>query len=150
MFGLQEVVFAAMEFLQLCRNGGRTRSFLLEEVLPATLPPRIQDGCRTFRRLHVQKPPRTHRFGSSAFSDVPTDSRLPLLGAELIMSVVRQGGWWVWPICRVFQPTFHTCGTPAPQYAAPPRMAQCERGTSKQSVHCPTFTSSVLVFSLPS
>lgn len=74
MFGLQEIVFAAMELLQLCRNGGRTRGFLLEEVLPATLPPRIQDGCRTFRRLHVQKPPRTHRFGGLAFSNVPADS----------------------------------------------------------------------------
>lgn len=93
MFGLQEVVSAALEFLQLCHNGGRTRGFLLEEILPATLPPRHEDDYGTFRRLHVQEPPRTHRCGDVTFSSsVRGDSRLPFLGADLCLLSGREGG----------------------------------------------------------
>lgn len=93
MFGVQEVVSSSLEFLQLCRNGGRTRGFLLEEILPATLPPRHEDDYGTFRRLHVQKPPRTHRCGDGTFSSVRGDSRPPFLGADLLCLLSgRQGG----------------------------------------------------------
>lgn len=93
MFGLQEVVSASLEFLQLCHYGGRTRGFLLEEILPATLPPRHEDDYGTFRRLHVQKPPRTHRCGDVTFSSVRGDSRPPFLGADLLCLLSgRQGG----------------------------------------------------------
>lgn len=57
---LQEVVSAALEFLQLCCHGGPTWGSLVEEVLPATLPLRSEDDERPLRRLHLQKSPRTH------------------------------------------------------------------------------------------
>lgn len=57
---LQEVMPAALEFLQLYCHGGRTWGSLVEEVLPATLPLRSEDDERPVGRLHLQKPPRTH------------------------------------------------------------------------------------------
>lgn len=34
----------------------------MEEILPATLPLGDEDGERQLGRLHLQKPPRTHRY----------------------------------------------------------------------------------------
>lgn len=128
----QEDVSAALEFLQPRCLGERT---VMEKILPATLPAGAENDQRSVRRLHLQKPKRTHRYVFTfCAARVPYTTSWSRSSDPCAAHAVHQAGWWVWHTCRGTQASVLMSGAAAPSSAALLLMVLFERGTSKKSV----------------